>query len=108
MSSEQQTIGAEAAFEGSGLHSGTNAHMRFLPAAAGTGIRFRRTDLQGKPEIAARLENVASTDRSTTLASGDARIGTVEHVLAAVSGCGIDNIIIEIDAEEVPIADGSF
>jgi UDP-3-O-[3-hydroxymyristoyl] N-acetylglucosamine deacetylase/3-hydroxyacyl-[acyl-carrier-protein] dehydratase len=108
MSSEQQTIGAEAAFEGAGLHSGTSARMRFLPSDASTGIRFRRTDLSGTPEIAARLENVASTDRSTTLAVGDARIGTVEHVLAAVSGCGIDNLIIEIDAEEVPIADGSF
>ncbi|HUF49241.1 MAG TPA: UDP-3-O-acyl-N-acetylglucosamine deacetylase [Longimicrobiales bacterium] len=105
---QQQTIGAEAAFEGSGLHSGSAAHMRFLPAPAGTGIRFRRTDLAGSPEVAATLDNVANTDRSTTIAAGAARIATVEHVLAAVSGCGIDNLVIEIDAPEVPIADGSF
>jgi len=105
---QQQTIGAEASFEGTGLHTGAGVRMRFLPAPGGTGIRFRRTDLAAAPEIAATLENVGATDRSTTLAVGEARVATVEHVLAAVTACGIDNMIIEIDGAEVPIGDGSF
>jgi len=108
MSTEQQTIAGEASFEGVGLHTGTTAHMRFLPAEPGTGIRFRRTDIEGTPEVPAKLENVGSTDRSTSLAIGETRISTVEHVLAAVAGMEIDNLIIEIDAPEVPIGDGSF
>jgi UDP-3-O-[3-hydroxymyristoyl] N-acetylglucosamine deacetylase / 3-hydroxyacyl-[acyl-carrier-protein] dehydratase len=107
-SMDQQTIGGEAGFEGCGLHTGTPARLRFLPAPEGSGIRFRRTDLDAAPEIPARLEFVASTDRSTTLASGPAQVGTVEHLLAAVCACGIDNLTIEIDGPEVPIADGSF
>jgi UDP-3-O-[3-hydroxymyristoyl] N-acetylglucosamine deacetylase / 3-hydroxyacyl-[acyl-carrier-protein] dehydratase len=81
--------------------------MTFLPAAPNTGIRFRRVDLDGKPEIEARVENVSQTNRSTTLAKGSAKIQTVEHVLAAFSGSEIDNAIIELDANEPPIADGS-
>lgn len=81
--------------------------MTFLPAAPNTGIRFRRVDLDGKPEIEARVENVAETNRSTTLAKGNTRIHTVEHVLAAFAGYGVDNAIVEIDANEPPIADGS-
>ena len=70
-------------------------------------MRFRRTDLDGRPEIEALVENVADTQRSTTLAKGNIRIHTVEHVLAALSGFGIDNAIIELDASEPPIGDGS-
>ena len=81
--------------------------MTFLPAPANTGIRFRRVDLEGKPEIEARVENVVENNRSTTLAKGNTRIHTVEHVLAAFAGYGIDNAIIELDANEPPIADGS-
>ena len=72
-----------------------------------TGIRFRRVDLEGKPEIEARVENVGETNRSTTLAKGNIKIHTVEHVLAAFAGYGIDNAIVELDANEPPIADGS-
>jgi UDP-3-O-[3-hydroxymyristoyl] N-acetylglucosamine deacetylase / 3-hydroxyacyl-[acyl-carrier-protein] dehydratase len=108
MSIEQQTIGREAVYEGTGLHTGEAARLRFLPAAAGTGVRFRRTDLDGAPEIPATLASVAATDRNTTLAEGDARVATVEHLLAAVCASGLDNLIIEIDGPEVPIADGSF
>ena len=64
-------------------------------------------DLEGKPEIEARVENVGETNRSTTLAKGNVKIHTVEHVLAALAGCGIDNAVIELDANEPPIADGS-
>jgi UDP-3-O-acyl-N-acetylglucosamine deacetylase len=71
------------------------------------GIRFRRTDLDGAPEVQATVANVASTDRGTNLAAGEARVHTVEHVLAAVVGAGIDNLVIELDAAEPPAADGS-
>ena len=81
--------------------------MTLLPAPPNTGLRFRRTDLDGKPEIEARIENVSQTNRSTTLAKGNAKIQTVEHVLAALAGAGIDNAVIEVDANEPPIGDGS-
>ena len=81
--------------------------MSFHPAPPNTGIRFRRLDLDGKPEIEARIDNVSQTNRSTTLAKGSAKIQTVEHVLAAFAGSEIDNAIIELDANEPPIADGS-
>jgi UDP-3-O-[3-hydroxymyristoyl] N-acetylglucosamine deacetylase / 3-hydroxyacyl-[acyl-carrier-protein] dehydratase len=108
MSAEQQTIRNEAGFEGVGLHTGSQVRLRFLPAAAGTGVRFRRTDLAGSPEITATLDSVAATDRSTTLGAGAAGVATVEHVLAAVGACALDNLIIEVDGPEVPIGDGSF
>jgi UDP-3-O-[3-hydroxymyristoyl] N-acetylglucosamine deacetylase / 3-hydroxyacyl-[acyl-carrier-protein] dehydratase len=81
--------------------------MTLLPAPPNTGVRFRRIDLEGKPEIEARIENVSQTNRSTTLAKGNAKIQTVEHVLAAFTGFEIDNAIIELDANEPPIGDGS-
>jgi UDP-3-O-[3-hydroxymyristoyl] N-acetylglucosamine deacetylase/3-hydroxyacyl-[acyl-carrier-protein] dehydratase len=81
--------------------------MTLLPAPPNSGLRFRRTDLDGKPEIEARIENVSQTNRSTTLAKGNAKIQTVEHVLAALTGAGIDNAVIEVDANEPPIGDGS-
>jgi len=81
--------------------------MSFHPAAPNRGIRFRRVDLDGKPEIEARIENVVQTNRSTTLGKGNAKIQTVEHVLATFAGYEIDNAIIELDANEPPIADGS-
>ena len=81
--------------------------MTILPAPANSGVRFRRVDLEGKPEIEARVENVGETTRSTTLAKGNVKIHTVEHVLAALAGCGIDNAVVELDANEPPIADGS-
>jgi len=81
--------------------------MTLVPAPPNTGIRFRRVDLDGKPEIEARVENVSQTNRSTTLAKGSAKIQTVEHILAAFSGSEIDNAVIELDANEPPIGDGS-
>src|SRR5580692_9633801 len=103
----QQTLGRPALFSGIGLHSGNRVNMTILPAPANTGVRFRRVDLDGKPEIEARVENVAETSRSTTLARGNVKVHTVEHVLAALAGCGVDNAIVELDANEPPIADGS-
>ena len=81
--------------------------MTILPAPANSGVRFRRVDLEGSPEIEARVENVTETTRSTTLARGNVKIHTVEHVLAALAGYGIDNAVIELDSNEPPIADGS-
>ena len=104
---QQQTLNRPASYSGVGLHSGNRVTMTFLPAPPNTGIRFRRVDLEGKPEIEARVENVVENNRSTTLAKGNTRVHTVEHVLATFAGYGIDNAVVELDANEPPIADGS-
>ncbi len=103
----QQTIARASNYSGTGLHSGNKVNMTFLPGNPGTGIRFRRVDLEGKPEIEARVENVVETTRSTTIGKGNIKIQTVEHVLATLAGYNIDNAIVELDANEPPIADGS-
>lgn len=103
----QQTIKRSVSYSGVGLHSGNRVTLTLLPAPPGHGIRFRRVDLDARPEIEARIENVVDTQRSTTLGKGPVRIHTVEHVLAALSGCGVDNVVVELDANEPPIADGS-
>ena len=103
----QQTLNRPASFSGIGLHSGNRVNMTILPAPANSGVRFRRVDLDGKPEIEARMENISETNRSTTLAKGNVKVHTVEHVLAALAGYDIDNAVIELDANEPPIADGS-
>ena len=103
----QQTIKRSVSYSGIGLHSGNRVTLTLLPAPPGHGIRFRRVDLEARPEIEARVENVVDTQRSTTLGKGPVRIHTVEHVLAALSGCGVDNAVVELDANEPPIADGS-
>src|SRR5207247_383395 len=104
---QQQTLRESVSLEGVGLHSGNRVGMSFLPAPPNTGIRFRRLDLDGRPEIEARVENVSDTTRSTTLSKGNVKVHTVEHVLASFAGYGIDNAIIELDANEPPICDGS-
>ena len=104
---QQQTLNRPASYSGIGLHSGNRVTMTFLPAPPNSGIRFRRVDLEGKPEIEARVENVVENNRSTTLAKGNTRIHTVEHVLATFAGYGVDNAIVELDSNEPPIADGS-
>ena len=104
---QQQTLGQPVSLAGIGLHSGNRVNMTFLPAPPNTGIRFRRGDLEGKPEIEAHIDNVSETTRSTTLSKGSAKIHTVEHVLASFAGYGIDNAIIELDGNEPPIGDGS-
>jgi UDP-3-O-[3-hydroxymyristoyl] N-acetylglucosamine deacetylase/3-hydroxyacyl-[acyl-carrier-protein] dehydratase len=105
--SQQQTLRQSVSYSGVGLHSGNRVTMTLLPAPPNSGLRFRRTDLDGKPEIEARIDNVTQTNRSTTIARGNAKIQTVEHVLAAMAGAGIDNAVIEVDANEPPIGDGS-
>src|SRR5882762_7172256 len=104
---QQQTLNRPVSYSGVGLHSGNRVEMAFLPAPPNSGVRFRRVDLDGKPEIEARIENVTQTNRSTTLGKGNVKVTTVEHVLATLAGYGIDNAIIELDANEPPIGDGS-
>jgi len=104
---QQQTLRQSVSYSGIGLHSGNRVTMTLLPAPPNSGIRFRRVDLEGKPEIEARVENVSQTNRSTTIARGNAKIQTVEHVLAAMAGYGVDNAVVEVDANEPPIGDGS-
>ena len=104
---QQHTLRRSVSFSGIGLHSGNRVNMSFAPGAPNSGIRFRRMDLDGKPEIEARVEFVVDTNRSTTLGRGALKIQTVEHVLAAFAGCDVDNAIVEVDANEPPIADGS-
>ena len=92
---------------GVGLHSGEKVYLTLRPAPANTGIIFRRTDLDPVAEIHARADNVSETTLSTTLSEGGARVSTVEHLLSALAGLGIDNLYVEVSAPEVPIMDGS-
>jgi UDP-3-O-[3-hydroxymyristoyl] N-acetylglucosamine deacetylase / 3-hydroxyacyl-[acyl-carrier-protein] dehydratase len=104
----QQTLAEPIDMEGAGLHTGQNVRLRLLPAEPGVGIRFRRTDLDGSPELAASLENVRDTDLGTTLGDGAAEVRTVEHLLGAVGALGVDNLVVEVSGPEIPILDGSF
>jgi UDP-3-O-[3-hydroxymyristoyl] N-acetylglucosamine deacetylase/3-hydroxyacyl-[acyl-carrier-protein] dehydratase len=103
----QRTIAQPVSMSGIGLHTGTSCTMTFKPAPENYGIRFVRIDLGGNPEIPATADNVVDVSRGTTLGIGGAKVYTVEHVLAAVVGLQIDNIIIELDGIEPPVGDGS-
>ncbi|MDP3149038.1 MAG: bifunctional UDP-3-O-[3-hydroxymyristoyl] N-acetylglucosamine deacetylase/3-hydroxyacyl-ACP dehydratase [Ignavibacteria bacterium] len=107
MLEQQRTIKNEVAITGIGLHTGTTCTMTFKPAPENYGIRFVRTDLGGNPEIPALADYVVDVSRGTTLGIGEAKVFTVEHVLASVVGLQIDNIVIELDGIEPPIGDGS-
>jgi UDP-3-O-[3-hydroxymyristoyl] N-acetylglucosamine deacetylase/3-hydroxyacyl-[acyl-carrier-protein] dehydratase len=107
MVERQKTIKKPVSVAGAGLHTGRYVTLTFKPAQENEGIRFKRIDLDNMPIVAADVDNVVDTARGTTLEENGARILTVEHVLAAVAGMGIDNILIEIDYSETPILDGS-
>ena len=102
----EQTIAGSIAFSGIGLHSGAPVQMRLLPAQAGTGIVFRRTDLDNF-EIPATGKNVARVSYATSLMRQSVLISTTEHLLSACVGTGIDNVTVELDNLELPILDGS-
>jgi len=104
---KQRTISREVSLEGTSLHTGEEVRLAIKPAAAGHGLRFRRIDLFGKPEVVPLVDNVTDLVRSTTIAAGHAKVHTIEHVLSALSGCGVDNAMVEMDASEPPIMDGS-
>lgn len=107
MSEQQRTIKNSITVSGVGLHTGKNCRMTFVPAKEDFGIKFQRVDLENKPIIEADADLVYSTNRGTSLRKNGVSIHTTEHVLAAISGAQIDNLLIEIDAAETPILDGS-
>ena len=107
MSTKQQTLKAPISFSGKGLHTGVKVTMTVNPAEAGTGIVFRRTDLEGQPIIPALCDNVVDTSRGTTVEAGGHRVHTIEHIMSALWTLGVDNAVIDIDAPETPIMDGS-
>ena len=104
---KQRTILREVSISGKSLHTGEEVELRLKPAAENTGIVFKRLDLFGKPEVRPLVDHVTDLVRSTTIADGHAKVHTVEHVLSALSGCGVDNVLVEMDASEPPILDGS-
>ena len=103
----QRTLNNTIRATGVGLHTGEKVYLTLKPAAVNTGIVFRRTDLDPVVEIEAKAMNVGDTTLSTSLINGDVRVSTVEHLLSAMAGLGIDNAIIDVTAPEVPIMDGS-
>ena len=107
MSEQQRTIKNSITVSGVGLHTGKNCRMTFVPAKEDFGIKFQRVDLENKPIIKADANLVFSTNRGTSLRKNGISIHTTEHVLAAISGAQIDNLLIEIDSTEIPILDGS-
>ncbi|PIE87720.1 MAG: UDP-3-O-[3-hydroxymyristoyl] N-acetylglucosamine deacetylase, partial [Bacteroidetes bacterium] len=107
MTEKQHTISKAVTLSGVGLHTGKLVTMRFLPAQENHGIVFCRTDLAEKPTIKADIDHVIDTSRGTTISNNGVTLMTIEHTLAAIRGLNIDNLLIEIDAEETPIMDGS-
>jgi UDP-3-O-[3-hydroxymyristoyl] N-acetylglucosamine deacetylase/3-hydroxyacyl-[acyl-carrier-protein] dehydratase len=103
----QHTVGKTASFSGTSLHTGEKVSLKLHPAPVDHGIKFKRKDLQDEPTIDARIDNLKTVERATTIGEGSVRVHTVEHVLAALSGMGVDNAIVEMDANEPPIGDGS-
>jgi UDP-3-O-[3-hydroxymyristoyl] N-acetylglucosamine deacetylase/3-hydroxyacyl-[acyl-carrier-protein] dehydratase len=104
---KQRTLAREVSIQGNALHTGENVTLTLRPAAVGSGIVFRRIDLSGNPELRPRVDLITDLVRATTIQSGHAKIHTVEHVLSALAGCGIDNAVVEMNASEPPILDGS-
>ncbi|MBQ0070006.1 MAG: UDP-3-O-acyl-N-acetylglucosamine deacetylase, partial [Bacteroidales bacterium] len=107
---KQRTLSSEFTLSGKGLHTGLHIDATFKPAEVNTGYVFKRMDLEGEPMIEAVAENVVETTRGTVIAARgnkEAKVSTIEHALAALYASGIDNCIIEVNAPELPILDGS-
>ena len=108
MSSElQQTLAKSASVSGTSLHTGEKVTLKLQPAPVDFGLKFRRKDLQDEPTIDATIANLKTVERATTIGEGAVRVHTVEHILSALSAMGVDNAVIEMDANEPPIGDGS-
>src|SRR5438874_9174594 len=103
----QHTVGKAASLSGTSLHTGEKVMLKLHPAPVDHGVKFKRNDLQDEPTIDAKIDNLKTVERATTIGEGSVRVHTVEHVLAALSGMGVDNAIVEMDANEPPIGDGS-
>lgn len=104
---KQKTLAQSFRLEGVGLHTGKSVIIEFEPAEINHGIRFMRVDMKDQPVLPADVTQVVSTNRGTTIRNGDAQISTVEHVLSALTGTGVDNVLIKVDGPEIPIMDGS-
>lgn len=104
---KQRTLAREVSIQGSALHTGDAVTLTMKPAPVDHGIVFKRMDLNGAPELRPRVDQVTDLVRATTIQVGHAKIHTVEHVLSALHGCGVDNVVIEMNASEPPIMDGS-
>src|SRR6185312_16413477 len=107
MNVKQKTIEASFSVSGTGLHTGESVTMTFNPAPENHGYKFRRIDIPGMPVIAADVDNVTDTSRGTTISQNGASVSTIEHVLAALVGLELDNVLIDMDGPETPIMDGS-
>ena len=102
MAQNQNTLGGEITFAGKGLHTGARVTMTVHPAPENHGIVFRRTDIEGMPEIPALCDYVTDTSRGTTIERGEARVSTIEHIMSALWTMGVDNALIDIDGPETP------
>jgi len=107
MKEKQRTIASPVKLSGKGLHSGTSVSLTFHPAPVNSGIAFKRVDLEGQPVLQANCDLVTDTNRGTTIEANGARVATIEHVMAALAGMQIDNVLIDVDNTETPIKDGS-
>jgi UDP-3-O-[3-hydroxymyristoyl] N-acetylglucosamine deacetylase/3-hydroxyacyl-[acyl-carrier-protein] dehydratase len=103
----QHSVAKTAGFSGTSLHTGEKVSLKLQPAPIDHGIKFKRKDLQDEPTIDAKIDNLKTVERATTIGEGSVRVHTVEHILAALSAMGVDNAIVEMDANEPPIGDGS-
>jgi UDP-3-O-[3-hydroxymyristoyl] N-acetylglucosamine deacetylase/3-hydroxyacyl-[acyl-carrier-protein] dehydratase len=103
----QHTVAKTASLSGTALHTGDKVTLKLQPAPVDHGIKFKRKDLQDEPTIDAKIENLKTVERATTIGEGSVRVHTVEHILSALSAMGVDNAIVEMDANEPPIGDGS-
>lgn len=103
----QHTLASDIQINGVGIHSGATVEMTLKPAEPNTGIVFQRVDLPNQPTVKADVDNVVETTRSTTIEANGARVSTIEHLMAALVGCGVDNAVVQLNAPEVPILDGS-
>jgi len=104
---KQRTLMNEVGCTGIGLHTGEKVKIKLRPAPANSGIKFVRTDLKGHPEVEVRFDNVFDTTLATTIGTNGCKVSTIEHLMAAFFGLGIDNAVVELDGPEVPIMDGS-
>src|SRR5438552_9584333 len=108
MSSElQQTLAKSASVSGTSLHTGEKVTLKLQPAPVDSGIKFKRRDLQDEPTVDATIANLKTVERATTIGEGSVRVHTVEHILSSLAAMGVDNAIVEMDAHEPPIGDGS-
>src|SRR5437764_3687837 len=103
----QHTLAKSAGFSGTSLHTGEKVSLKLQPAPVDHGIKFKRKDLADEPTIDAKIENLKMVERATTIGEGSMRVHTVEHVLSALSAMDVDNAVVEMNANEPPIGDGS-